>query len=99
MCAVLNRRVRSGPDKLALREVEHLGKKKLRRRAEMRHEIHWQDLIMSRRERGDSSWRGHIDRNETHGVDDFNTRDRRTRNAGPSRSGLLLAGLDRWKRR
>ena len=92
MCALLNRRVRSGLDKLALREVEHLGKKKLRRRVEMRHEIHSQDLIMSRRERGDSSWRVHIDRNETRGAGDFKPWDRGTRNAGPSRSGRLLAG-------
>ena len=91
MCALLNRRVRSGADKLALREVEHLGKKLLRR-VEMRHEIHSQDLIMSRRERGDSSWRVHIDRNETRGAGDFKPWDRGTRNAGPSRSGRLLAG-------
>ena len=92
MCAELNRRFGLATDKFALREVEHLGKKKLRRRAEMRLEIYSQDLVMSRRRRGDSAWCIHVDRNETPGTVSSNSRDLGAGNAGPSRSGWLLAG-------
>jgi hypothetical protein len=92
MCAVLNRRVRPGTDKFALREVQHLGKKKLRRRAEMRLEGYSQDLVMFRSKRGDSAWFIRVNRNETPGAVNSNSRIRGARNASPSRSGRLFAG-------
>ena len=92
LCAELNRRAGTGPDTFASREVEHLGKNKLRRRAEMRLEIHSQDLVMSRRERGDTAWCIDVDRNETSGTFNSNNGDLGARNASTSRSGRFLAG-------
>lgn len=47
---------------------------------------------MSRRKRGDSAGCIRVDRNETSGIVNSNSRDLGARNASTSRSGWLLAG-------
>ena len=74
--------------------VHHHGWKKSHRRAGMRYEIQFKDFARSRRSRSDSFWHLHIDRNETTGGVRSSSRDHRSRNADPSRSGRLLAGRD-----